>query len=92
MHSKTKYVINLKPASKRLDAGDQILFSNLLKPCTLISRPENKPFPLAYSAHRVINGTGFHEFSFFVGPYYLEETMLKWQGSATAMDGLFSAY
>ena len=74
-----------------LDAGNQLVLSNLPQPWSLLCPPDDQPIPLPYSTYRIVNRTEFCDCSLAAGPYFIGQAALDCDGSA-AQDGIFTTY
>ena len=76
-HCKPQFIQNKKFNAQILDAGKQLVLSNLPKPWVLVCGPDHRPFPIEYSTYRVINRTELCECALSAGPYYLSPTLVN---------------
>lgn len=79
----------LKPAL--LDAGDQMVLVNLLKPWTLMCPSEKHPIPIQYSTYHIINHTEFCNCPLAAGPYFIGQIVMDYF-KPSAKGGIFTTY
>ena len=92
-HCKPKFVQNKHFEPKVLDAGEQIVLSNLPQPWVLICGQEHRPFPIQYSTYRIINRTELCECSLSAGSYYLGPSLTNCHEMPEGtLDGIFDSY
>ena len=91
-HCETVVHLNAPPTPRILDAGHQLVLSNLPKPWQIHCATARHAVSIKYSTYRIINRTELCECSLTAGNYLLEQSPLLCDMAATAKDGLFTTY
>ena len=91
-HCTAQVHLNIPPTPRVLDAGTQLVLSNLPAPWTLVCKPNNRPFQIEYSTYRIINRTELCECSLSARNFMLEQSTMVCGASEAAKDGFFTTY
>jgi hypothetical protein len=82
-------VHDLHPVPTVLDAGPQLLLSNLPKPWILICEPDNRPIPYPYKAYVTVQRSEFCRCALSAGTFYITQTIAACEDKE-AYDGVFT--
>ena len=78
--------------SKILDAGNNLILTNLQKPWTIICKDVDRTFELEYSTYHILNRSKLCECSLTAGNYHLSQATSNCGGMPEVKDGFFTTY
>ena len=89
---KCQTIVKFDALPKILDAGDNLILSNLQKPCTIVCKDVDRTFELEYSTYSILNRSGLCECSLMAGNYLLSQATSNCGDTPEAKDGFFTTY
>ena len=84
--SNMTHLIDSDAESTILDAGEQLLLSNL---STWDIEPDNRPFPFLYISYMTVNRMKLCECTVSAGPYYLVQIVEMYNNMDPESNGIF---
>ena len=89
---KTIVTFNTILESKKLDANDSLILSNLQKHWTIACKDVSRVFEIEYSTYRILNRSELCECSLMAGNYLLSYTNTNCRNAPEARDSYFTTY